>query len=41
MRKKQLKERYISPELRQEIIDDLKLQEENQRKKAIDDVRLI
>ena len=30
-----LREKYISPELRQKIIDDLKLKEENSRKKLI------
>ena len=33
--KKMLREKYISPELRQKIIDDLKLKEENSRKKLI------
>ena len=30
-----LREKYISPELRQKIIDDLKLKKENSRKKLI------
>ena len=30
-----LREKYISPELRQKIIDDPKLKEENSRKKLI------
>ena len=30
-----LREKSISPELRQKIIDDLKLKEENSRKKLI------
>ena len=30
-----LREKYISPELRQKIIDDLKLNKENSRKKLM------